>query len=59
MLHPTKKISIEDFELKKVVGQGSFGKVFMAKKRDIPDRVFAIKVLKKDVLLKKNLLVKT
>ena len=27
-------ISIEDFQLMKVVGRGSFGKVYLAKKKD-------------------------
>ena len=58
-MHPGKKLTIKDFELLKVVGRGSFGKVYLAKKNDLQDRVFAIKVLAKDTLLKKNLLIKT
>lgn len=60
MLDKTKKISKDDFEFLKVVGRGSFGKVYMAKKKDSNDgEIHAIKVLDKSVLLKRNLLVKT
>ena len=34
----------------KVVGRGSFGKVYMCKKKDRPDEVYALKVLAKSVL---------
>lgn len=59
MLDSTKKISKEDFEFLKVVGRGSFGKVYMAKKKTNTMDVFAIKVLDKSVLVKRNLLIKT
>jgi serine/threonine protein kinase len=50
------KVSIADFELLKLVGRGSFGKVFLAKKRTGADKgcVYAIKTLRKDVLLKRG-----
>lgn len=54
-----QKISKDDFELLKVIGRGSFGKVYMAKKHDRPNEVFAVKVLDKSVLVKRNLLIKT
>ncbi|CAK4928987.1 unnamed protein product [Aphanomyces euteiches] len=50
-------ISIKDFDLLKVVGQGGFGKVFMGKKitgRDAGE-VFAIKVLQKDQVVSNGL----
>ena len=59
LLDSTKKISKEDFEFLKVVGRGSFGKVYMVKKKDRPTDVYAIKVLDKSVLKKRNLLIKT
>ncbi len=46
-------MGIRDFELLKVVGQGGFGKVFLAKKVSGHDvgSIFAIKVLQKDQVI--------
>ena len=42
-----------DFEFLKVIGNGSFGKVLIAKhKRE--ERIYAVKVLQKKIILKKN-----
>ena len=46
-------ITIDDFQLLKVVGRGSFGKVYMAKKKD-NGRVYAVKTLKKDFIIRTN-----
>ena len=46
-------ISIDDFNLLKVVGRGSFGKVYMAKRKS-DGRIFAIKTLKKDFIIRNN-----
>ena len=48
---PLKKFRIGDFELKKVLGKGSFGKVMLAKLKGTSDCYFAIKALRKDVVL--------
>lgn len=32
LLRPNKKISLNDFELIKVIGRGSFGKVYLVKR---------------------------
>jgi serine/threonine protein kinase len=42
-----------------VVGRGSFGKVYLVKKKDKPDQPLALKVLSKDVVSKRNLMIKT
>jgi serine/threonine protein kinase len=53
-----KKIGFEDFTIKKVIGQGSFGKVLMVTKKDatagINDKVYAMKVLNKSTIIARN-----
>ena len=48
------KITKEDFKIIKVIGRGTFGKVFMVKKKDTDD-IYAMKVLKKEQIASKNL----
>lgn len=45
--------SIDDFQLLKVVGRGSFGKVYMARKKD-DNKIYAVKTLKKDFIIRTN-----
>ncbi|KAG8049316.1 hypothetical protein GUJ93_ZPchr0009g2005 [Zizania palustris] len=47
------RTSIEDFEILKPISRGAFGRVFLAKKRITGD-LFAIKVLKKADMIRKN-----
>ena len=49
----TAALKIEDFQLIKVVGRGSFGKVYLAKKKDT-GKIYAIKTLKKDFIIRTN-----
>jgi hypothetical protein len=51
-----KPVTVDDFDLLKVIGKGSFGKVFLVcKKGGVDDgATYAMKALRKDVLLKRN-----
>jgi len=52
-----KKIGFEDFIIRKVIGQGSFGKVLMVSKKDVVggnNKVFAMKVLNKSTIIARN-----
>lgn len=54
----SNKVSIEDFDLLKVLGKGSFGKVMMVRKKD-NDKIYAMKTLRKQALIKRNQLLHT
>ncbi len=58
ILNPAITISKDDLNLIKVVGRGTFGKVFLVRKRDT-NQVYAMKVLKKEQIASRNLRVKT
>lgn len=48
---PTNKhVKLQDFEIKSVIGRGSFGKVFLVQKKT-NGKVYAMKSLRKDVIL--------
>lgn len=49
----TTGVTAEDFELLKVIGKGSFGKVMQVKKKDT-HKIYAMKVLKKAQLVKRK-----
>ena len=60
---PPSKVSIDDFDIIKVIGRGTFGKVYLVKKKpsggEDDGQVYAMKVLKKTQILQRNLKVKT
>jgi len=48
-----QKITVDDFDLLKVLGKGSFGKVMLVRKKDT-GKIFAMKTLRKAALIKRN-----
>jgi serine/threonine protein kinase len=46
-------VNIDDFKIQAVIGRGSFGKVYVVIKKD-NQQVYAMKTLKKDMILRKN-----
>eukprot|EP00600_Ochromonadales_sp_CCMP1393_P003680 CAMPEP_0174994864 /NCGR_PEP_ID=MMETSP0004_2-20121128/23875_1 /TAXON_ID=420556 /ORGANISM="Ochromonas sp., Strain CCMP1393" /LENGTH=713 /DNA_ID=CAMNT_0016249153 /DNA_START=54 /DNA_END=2195 /DNA_ORIENTATION=+ len=51
-----EKLTVQDFDLLKIVGKGAFGKVMLVRKKASKDegKVYAMKVLKKDVVSAKG-----
>ncbi|KAJ1035239.1 hypothetical protein NDA18_000835 [Ustilago nuda] len=51
---PQKKLTLHDFEYLKLIGRGTFGRVFQVRKKDTK-RIYAMKVLsKREIALKKE-----
>ena len=53
LLSNTEKVRLEDFELLKVLGRGSFGKVMLVRYRS-DGRKYAMKILKKKAIIARN-----
>lgn len=52
-----KKLTLESFEIIEKLGKGSFGSVFLVRKKDDPEKKnYAMKVLEKDKVLAQNLI---
>lgn len=47
----SSSIRVEDFQILKVIGRGSFGKVYMVRKKS-NDKIYAMKTLKKDFIIR-------
>lgn len=56
--HPRNKVSLADFEMLKVLGMGTFGKVVLCREKT-SNNLFAIKILKKSVLIEKDEVIHT
>lgn len=52
-LYNTPKTSLDDFELLKVIGKGSYGKVTLVRKKDT-NKLFAMKSLNKSNVKRRN-----
>ncbi|KAG8038670.1 hypothetical protein G9C98_000225, partial [Cotesia typhae] len=51
----TKVPEITDFKIVKPISRGAFGKVFLGYKKTNPDQIYAIKVMKKNEMIHKNM----
>ncbi|KAJ3192005.1 hypothetical protein HK101_007181 [Irineochytrium annulatum] len=47
------RLNIEDFDLLKVIGKGSFGKVMQVRKKD-SNRIYAMKIIKKSYIVQRE-----
>ncbi|XP_006611468.1 serine/threonine-protein kinase greatwall isoform X2 [Apis dorsata] len=56
IVNPTAKVpEIQDFKIVKPISRGAFGKVFLGHKKSNPEKVYAIKVMKKNEMINKNM----
>lgn len=55
---PPVALSTDDFKIEKMIGKGSFGKVFLVTKKDT-GVLYAMKVLRKDMIERRNQIVHT
>lgn len=54
----SKPVSIDDFELLKVLGKGSYGKVMQVKKKDT-QKIYALKAIRKSYIIAKSEVIHT
>lgn len=47
--NPDAKLA--DFHIKKMIGRGTFGKVYIVEHKDEPGKFFAMKCIRKDLVL--------
>ncbi len=50
---PGGKVGMEDFDMKKVIGRGAFGKVMLVQKKS-DKKLYAMKILSKDMILRRK-----
>ncbi|XP_011631696.1 serine/threonine-protein kinase greatwall [Pogonomyrmex barbatus] len=56
IVNPTTKVpDIQDFKIVKPISRGAFGKVFLGYKKANPEQIYAIKVMKKNEMINKNM----
>jgi len=53
MMDGSEKVRLDDFELLKVLGRGSFGKVMQVRKKS-DGKIYAMKILKKQAIIARN-----
>ena len=47
--------TIHDFDILKPISRGAFGKVFLCHRKDAPEKKLAVKVMKKNEMVQKNM----
>ncbi len=47
--------TIDDFQILKPISRGAFGKVFLGCRKSKPDKLYAIKVMRKSEVVAKNM----
>jgi serine/threonine protein kinase len=52
LLHTGQDVTIDDFNLLKVLGRGAFGKVMLVEKKDTKE-IYALKSLRKEEIIDK------
>jgi serine/threonine protein kinase len=48
------KLNVDDFLILKLIGRGSYGKVFLVRKKENVDNIYAMKILKKKEMMVKE-----
>jgi serine/threonine protein kinase len=51
-----KQVTLADFQIKKLLGKGSYGKVYLIERHSNKDEVYAMKCIDKRKILKDNIL---
>jgi serine/threonine protein kinase len=46
-------VELKDFEIKKIIGKGAFGKVFLVQHK-LKNAIYAMKTIRKDLVLEQN-----
>jgi serine/threonine protein kinase len=52
----TGEAELTDFDIKKVLGRGAFGKVFLVTHKEDSKTLYAMKAMRKDMIIKQNMM---
>jgi serine/threonine protein kinase len=52
----TGEAELTDFDIKKVLGRGAFGKVFLVTHKADANTLYAMKAMRKDMIIKQNMM---
>lgn len=51
-----KETVLADFEIKKLIGKGAYGKVFLIERKNNPGEVYAMKTIEKESIIEEGML---